>query len=1803
MARIKAISAVLLAALTILGAAAVLADEEASAVQIDDIDIDGWMDLIPDLKTGDEFGMSLKLNEKDAYAVAKSLSPVIPEDSLDDESLKGMVEALEKSQNLDGFLSMMPGILGVKSVTGTAGADAVGLVTVSEDGTHTLISGRVGITASLNITITEDLYGKEVRSSIGLSIPLSASVDVRTTSEGVISSVMASVDSDIVLTEEYNWETIGYQEVNILDTPRIEKNTVPVHYRLHADVGDIPLASIEHVLNDDSGEPLTTRMFLAFSGSTDGYGSGIEINEPMEIPAGILGELDAGNTSDEVLDAILDPDNPLSYGKIELLLEQNGIFLPRSLYDSIVSPTGILMETLSDLKGSLGEEGRMTWFYQYDVSVVNGNNRGPIVSAVGSITAPTAFGKTFGDGDTYNLEYGIDEVCAVVSSVFLSESTEDVRELPESIHGLRVKEVLSGAFLESALTIPDSVEDVGKNVCDLHIQGVGCTVAVDGQYYDLYRVDGENLADLVGYSDGRITLVDEISSGGHTYRVAEYTALDDCRYPVDLVIPVMPESLDLYDSYGIRSLTLGSEGSTISIGEHQFANISSLKSVTFLGDVGTIGTSAFDTCTELTSVTFKGDVGTIQSNAFTRCLFEELTFEKDVGKIDPGAFTGCTALKTLVFEGTVGSIGDGAFRVCEKLASVSFNGFVEEIEEDAFNELASLKSVSFSNGAGTIGDSSFSCNAGLTEVTFKGNIGTIGKSAFNGCDNLTISFDDASIGWIDDYAIPDVDIEVDDLVSKCEGFSTLAFQNVQEYYGPGSDEVHEDDDAKFTVYKEDGSLKANIAHLQSGTVPSRVTYSGSPIPVEALYWGVAVGEVTDSEINIDIPASIKHIGSEIGHTNIRDMTSSNSSFEIIGNAEEVKSLVRYENGEAKEVLATFGSGSTYRVPDGVRNLNLNNLDGMGITEIVLSDGVETVQGSLDGLEKIHLGSSFSNFGFGISFPNLESVTVSTDNKNYSSEGGVLFNKDKTVLMLYPAGSPAESYSVPGTVTEIGSHAFSYSHLNKIELLGDIEYIYPDSFLGCNPGMTVTGMGVETVHGAVYSGNVLYAYFGEKNLVVRQGTTEAYVDYPNKLFVVLPSTVEHANIYAVAGSTVLAPSDLYNLYTGDAERVTYNTSEAFSTEFVLSGNGVVMTVTMNGNCVFEGIDYGAQHISGNSVTIDPSHGEDVTVRFDKESLTVTFDPGNSFGEVTTQTVGYGWFARWFEPQHSNAEFIGWFYENGEPFDFDTRIYDDLTLTAHWRTGWTVEYVVDGALGTCSTETATIGTGNPIVLPTVNPAEGYRFVGWTVGLMIVPEGYPVHQDMTLTAAFVSLEDTDVMVTVTYSVDPGQGRIVGEQTTSVPYGSVLVLPTVVPYGGYAFSGWYVDGAEVDRGFVVTSDVTVTAQFVRTGGGGGTAPVDPGTDPGPTVNPDGSVTTTTTTTTTDDEGNRTTTVQETTVKQDGSSTEVSTSTTEKQNSDGSRETVVVKEETMKDTGGNVMGSTKKETSTLESDTERIQTDTTTTTDGRGDQTEKVTQITAESTESGVVTSAEVREDSEGYSASSVTKVTARDEDGVTRVDDLRSAIEQMNRVSEMVGSDEMEKVIEIGSDSFTDDRAEVTLTTDALASATEAGAEVRVSGGVGSIKLSSDSAQHLAGDGGDLSLGIAKADPRELNETQAAAVGNAPVFALTASKNQERVSDLGGDVTVTVPYVLSPGEDPDRVTVFYVDDEGNLHSMRTTYDPVSHTVSFVTDHFSYYMIGTASDSPAPAEEDDGTLLYVAVAAAVIVIAAASVAVLRRRL
>ncbi len=228
-------------------------------------------------------------------------------------------------------------------------------------------------------------------------------------------------------------------------------------------------------------------------------------------------------------------------------------------------------------------------------------------------------------------------------------------------------------------------------------------------------------------------------------------------------------------------------------------------------------------------------------------------------------------------------------------------------------------------------------------------------------------------------------------------------------------------------------------------------------------------------------------------------------------------------------------------------------------------------------------------------------------------------------------------------------------------------------------------------------------------------------------------------------------------------------------------------------------------------------------------------------------------------------------------------------------------------------------------------------------------------------------------------------------------------------------------------------------------------------------------------------------------------------------------------------------------------------------------TDITVVSTDGNVKTESVRTERPDGTAEVEIKTTVSSD---VASLDDALSAAAVQMSIASSKLAGETTRVVEVNLPGST---FEVELSPATMADIAMAGAVVELTGSAGKVTVSPEVSQALGSKTGDISLTVGTADKSMLNDAQKKIVGGNAVFDLKVMEAGKTFSALGGNVTVTLPYTLKAGEDPSKVKVYYVDDNGVLNEYVTQYDAATGTVSFVTDHFSYWMVTAAEPSPTP--------------------------------
>lgn len=167
-----------------------------------------------------------------------------------------------------------------------------------------------------------------------------------------------------------------------------------------------------------------------------------------------------------------------------------------------------------------------------------------------------------------------------------------------------------------------------------------------------------------------------------------------------------------------------------------------------------------------------------------------------------------------------------------------------------------------------------------------------------------------------------------------------------------------------------------------------------------------------------------------------------------------------------------------------------------------------------------------------------------------------------------------------------------------------------------------------------------------------------------------------------------------------------------------------------------------------------------------------------------------------PTKDNAVFEGWYF-NGEVFDFNTPITDNITLIAKWKDKYIVTFDTAGGnvLPSKSVESGEllIRPGNPI-------KENSIFLGWYVDGELFDFDTPITDNIILVAKW-----RDKYHQVVF--DTGCDIVVANQT--IEDGKQADKPADPVRENYTFLGWYVGEEEFHFNTPITDNITLFAKW----------------------------------------------------------------------------------------------------------------------------------------------------------------------------------------------------------------------------------------------------------------------------------------------------------------------------------------------------------------------------------------------------------
>ncbi len=423
--------------------------------------------------------------------------------------------------------------------------------------------------------------------------------------------------------------------------------------------------------------------------------------------------------------------------------------------------------------------------------------------------------------------------------------------------------------------------------------------------------------------------------------------------------------------------------------------------------VTSIGRGAFAGENRLREVILPKYLRYIREEAFMGCqLLTYISIPDSVLQIDDSAFFGDTRMSYVSFgtNSRLTAIGAFAFRDCSKLARMELPASLKHVDGSAFFGATSITAFTVREG----------------------------NTALSALDGVLFNYDKTTLicypaGITGEYAVPDTVARIGDYAFGYARTSSVDLSRVQSI----------------------GDLAFVYAQLEGVVIPDSVTalgissFSGNEL-LSSLHLGNGLTAISEKAFSnclmladLTIPAGVQEIGefafagcslqtltfaenSEL--TSIRFKAFANNQIQALYIPASVELIERYAFNVNCLQSVTFEEGSKLLyIYDGAFSWGY-------FEEIQLPDQLQVIgaQAFMCGaLKTVTLPASLKTLGPGAfgACTQLTEILVEDENETYVDVDGVVYKKDLTEIVAYPAGNTQFTYTTEPTTERIGERSF------------------------------------------------------------------------------------------------------------------------------------------------------------------------------------------------------------------------------------------------------------------------------------------------------------------------------------------------------------------------------------------------------------------------------------------------------------------------------------------------------------------------------------------------------------------------------------------------------------------------------------------------------------------------------------------------------------------------------------------------------------------------------------------------------------
>ena len=582
-----------------------------------------------------------------------------------------------------------------------------------------------------------------------------------------------------------------------------------------------------------------------------------------------------------------------------------------------------------------------------------------------------------------------------LEEISLSENTETLGDY-----------ALAGCFNLEEIELPETLEKVGNGA----FKRTG-----------IYTIDLKNVSKVGSYAFESCRNIGNIDYGEADLTMGD-AVFRYCRNITDFVVGDNVVSLGsniLAGCNNVKSVTLGQ--SVKSIGQNAFASLPSLEEITLGPSLENIGNYAFQGNDKLRNIDFN-----------------------NCKAIGVGMFHYLPCITEVNIPGTVTKIGNNAFQECRGLTSVTLGDGVEEIGEYAFNKCYNISSINIPDSVSSIGQSALCELYKIDNLYIPSSVTSIGNSAFFGILNIT--HEDSSN--TSDYGARAVNrtpengfIYSDDrttllgCVSSKSGSVSIpsGVESIYEYAFAGCDKITSVTLPNTVTYMDYGVFM-NCESLTNVTLPTGLT---------------SIPNLTFSKCkslqSVTIPSTVKSIGGSAFAeceklttvTNIDKVSYINN-----GAFKYCKSLKKV-NLSSAITISTDAFDECSNLTSVTFSSALKKIDKSAFSDCISLWGV-SIPSSVTTLSN----NCFYNVPYVKYSGSLDASKIGCTALNGYEQNGVIYDSSSKKKLIVCNRTTSGEFTVPSSVTEIGSNAFQYcdkltgiSIPDSVKLIGDCTFTY------------------------------------------------------------------------------------------------------------------------------------------------------------------------------------------------------------------------------------------------------------------------------------------------------------------------------------------------------------------------------------------------------------------------------------------------------------------------------------------------------------------------------------------------------------------------------------------------------------------------------------------------------------------------------------------------------------------------------------------------------------------------------------------